>query len=61
MIGANYNGGDVKDFVKMLLKNGLVALSCGDNSLRIVPPLILTKKQAKEGLAIIRKTLEQVS
>lgn len=61
MIGANYNGGEVKDFVKMLLKNGLVALSCGENSLRIVPPLILTKKQAKEGLGIIRKTLEQVS
>lgn len=61
MIGANYNGGEVKDFVKMLLKNGLVALSCGENSLRIVPPLILTKKQAKEGLAIIRKTLDQIT
>ncbi len=57
MLAADYNGGEVKPFIKELLKNGLVALSCGENSLRIVPPLILTKKQAKEGLAIIRKTL----
>lgn len=57
MIAADYNGGEVKPFIKQLLKNGLVALSCGDNSLRIVPPLILTKKQALEGLSIIKKTL----
>lgn len=59
MIAADYNGGPVKDFVKLLLKNGLIALSCGENSLRIVPPLILTEKQAKEGLSIIKKTLSQ--
>lgn len=59
MLAADYNGGPVKDFVKMLLKNGLIALSCGENSLRFVPPLILTEKQAKEGLGILRKTLGQ--
>jgi 4-aminobutyrate aminotransferase-like enzyme len=51
----------VKDFVKMLLKNGLITLSCGENSLRFVPPLILTGKQAKEGLAILKKTLGQIT
>ncbi|HEU4839160.1 MAG TPA: aspartate aminotransferase family protein [Micavibrio sp.] len=60
MIAVDYNGGPVKDFVKMLLKNGLIALSCGENSLRFVPPLILTEKQATEGLGILRKTLEQI-
>ncbi len=60
MIAADYNGGPVKDFVKMLLKNGLIALSCGENSLRLVPPLILTEKQAKEGLALLKKTLGQI-
>ncbi len=59
MIAADYNGGNVKDFVKKCLKNGLLVLSCGENSLRLVPPLILTEKQAKEGLAIIKKTLSQ--
>lgn len=60
MLAADYNGGPVKDFVKKLLKNGLVALSCGENSLRIVPPLILTEKQAKEGLSILKQTLSQI-
>ena len=59
MIAADYNGGPVKDFVKKCLKNGLIVLSCGENSLRIVPPLILTAKQAKEGLGILKKTLAQ--
>lgn len=59
MIAADYNGGPVKDLVKQLLKNGLVALSCGENALRIVPPLILNEKQAKEGLAILRETLRE--
>ena len=60
MIAADYNGGPVKDFVKMLLKNGLIALSCGENSLRFVPPLILSEKQAREGLGILKKTLAQI-
>lgn len=60
MLAANYNGGEIKDFIKVLLKNSLVALSCGENSLRLVPPLILTEKQAREGLLILRKTLNQV-
>jgi len=57
MLAADYNGGHAKDLVKDLLKNGLITLTCGDNALRFVPPLILTEKQAKEGLAILRKTL----
>lgn len=61
MLAADYNGGEVKPFIKMLLKNGLIALSCGDNAIRIVPPLILTEKQAKEGLVILKKTLGQIT
>ena len=60
MLAADYNGGEVKDFVKKLLKNGLVALSCGENALRLVPPLVLTKKQAQEGLSIIKATLDDI-
>ncbi len=61
MLAADYNGGPVKDFIKVLLKNGLVVLSCGDNSFRFVPPLILTPKQAKEGLSIIKSTLDSTA
>ena len=60
LLAADYNGGPVKNFVKKCLKNGLIVLSCGENALRIVPPLILTEKQAKEGLGILKKTLSEV-
>lgn len=58
MLAADYNGGEAKDLVKDLLKAGLITLTCGDNALRFVPPLILTEKQAREGLAILSKTLK---
>lgn len=60
MLAADYNGGKAKDLIKRLLANGLIALSCGENSIRLVPPLILTEKQAKEGLSIIKKTLDEI-
>lgn len=60
MLAADYNAGNVKDFVKLCLKSGIIVLSCGENALRVVPPLILTEKQAKEGLAIIKDTLAKV-
>ncbi len=61
MIAANFNGGEVKPFIKKCLKNGLIILSCGENSIRIVPPLILTKKQALEGLSILKQTLDDIT
>lgn len=58
MLAADYDGGNVKDLVKECLKAGLIVLSCGKNSLRIVPPLILTPREAKKGLAILATVLE---
>lgn len=58
MLAADYNGGNVKDLMKDLMKAGLIVLSCGENSLRVIPPLVLTEKQAREGLGIIRKALQ---
>lgn len=60
MIAADFNGGEVKPFVKQCLKNGLIVLSCGENAIRIVPPLILTEKQAREGLSILKQTLDAI-
>ncbi len=60
MLAANFNGGPVKDFVKKCLKNGLIILSCGENSIRLVPPLILTEKEAKKGLSILKQTLDDI-
>ncbi len=59
MLAARYTGGKVKDLQKSLLKNGLIALTCGKNALRFVPPLIIGEKEVKESLDILKKTLKE--
>lgn len=44
--------------IKALQKNGLMTTQAG-NSLRMVPPLIITEAQAHEALDIIAKTLQE--
>lgn len=58
MIAADYHGGKAKDFVKTCLKHGLVILTCGENSLRIVPPLVLSPDEAREGLGLLEDALK---
>jgi acetylornithine/succinyldiaminopimelate/putrescine aminotransferase len=57
MIAADYKGGESKELVMKLLENGLITLACGDNSLRFVPPLIVTKKEVDKAMTILEKTL----
>ncbi len=40
-----------------LFKNGLLTLGAGQKSLRIIPPLIITKEQIEEGLEIMHSVL----
>jgi 4-aminobutyrate aminotransferase len=40
-----------------LFKNGLLTLGAGQKSLRIIPPLVITKEQIEEGLSIMNKVL----
>jgi acetylornithine/N-succinyldiaminopimelate aminotransferase len=58
MLAADYHDGKVKDFCKTCLKHGLVVLSCGENSLRIVPPLVLSPEDARVGLEILEDALK---
>lgn len=51
---------DIKDLLKSLQKNGLMATQAGKATLRLTPPLILTEEQAEEALAIIEKTLKEM-
>lgn len=44
---------DIKKLLPALLKAGMIATQAGDRSLRITPPLTLTKAQADEALQII--------
>ncbi len=57
MIAADYTLGKSKELIMELLQNGLVALSCGENSLRFVPPLTITRKEVDEAIDILRNTI----
>ncbi len=48
------------EFLKEALNHGLIALGCGERSIRFRPPLILTAEQVDEGLEIIRETIKQM-
>lgn len=41
------------------LKNGLILFSAGNNVIRFVPPLIITKKDVDEMIKILRKSIEE--
>lgn len=50
---------DCKDFVEGLRQKGLLTASAGENVVRMLPPLILTKAEADEGIAIFEAQLKQ--
>jgi acetylornithine/N-succinyldiaminopimelate aminotransferase len=50
----------VGDLVTACRERGLLALTAGDNTLRLAPALIVTEKELAEGCAIIDKALESV-
>lgn len=51
----------IRDAVeKQLFTNGLITLGCGKSTLRLSPPLCITKDEVDEGIAILEKTLEEV-
>lgn len=44
-----------------LLTNGLLTVGAGDNVLRLLPPLIIREKEIEEALAILTRTLSEVT
>lgn len=49
--------GEAKALVKACLKEKLIILSCGNNSLRVVPPLIISEAEIARGLGILEKVI----
>ncbi|MDE1726370.1 MAG: aminotransferase class III-fold pyridoxal phosphate-dependent enzyme [Thaumarchaeota archaeon] len=47
-----------KKIVK-LFRNGLLTLGAGQKSLRIIPPLVITKEQVEQGLSIMNQVLSR--
>ncbi|HEX9913139.1 MAG TPA: hypothetical protein VGB01_07835, partial [candidate division Zixibacteria bacterium] len=42
-------------------RNGLMILTCGPNSVRLIPPLIIDEEIADKGLKIFEKVVKNVS
>jgi predicted acetylornithine/succinylornithine family transaminase len=51
---------DIKNLLGALLKNGLMATQAGKETLRLVPPLVMSEDEAQEVLEIIGKTLSEM-
>ena len=43
------NENDLSDIVNLALKNGVLVLKSGKNIIRFLPPIIISKKEIKEG------------
>ena len=52
---------DIKKLPRALQDNGLLATQAGEATLRLTPPLIVTEAQVDEAVAIIEKTLKELS
>ncbi|KAI8145710.1 pyridoxal phosphate-dependent transferase [Fennellomyces sp. T-0311] len=50
---------DPAPIVKMARERGLLVVTAGNNTVRIVPPLTLTKEEAQEGLAKLAGAIEE--
>jgi len=48
-----------KELAAKLVENGLLVLTAGAK-IRLLPPLVITKEEMDEGLAIMKKTLEEL-
>lgn len=49
-----------RELMKKAFERGLILLGAGASSLRLAPPLILTKEQADVGLEIFEETLKEI-
>ncbi len=47
--------------VRKALEKGLVLLGCGKSSIRLIPPLIISKEEAEKGLDILGEALREAS
>ncbi|MFX1278610.1 MAG: aspartate aminotransferase family protein [Promethearchaeota archaeon] len=58
MLGIELNC-SVKDIIKECMEEGLLILGAGENVIRFVPPLIISKKDIDKGINIMNTVLEK--
>lgn len=52
---------ETRNILNICFKNGLILISAGLNTLRIIPPLTISREELIEGLNILEKALAQVN
>lgn len=61
MIGVEFKENfSAREFSMRCLKNGLLLVPAGNNTLRFLPPLIVSKKEIKAALTIFKKCLDEI-
>jgi acetylornithine/N-succinyldiaminopimelate aminotransferase len=61
MTAVDFNGDLVPAILKGALDNGLLLGSAGTSTIRMIPPLVLTRQHIDDGMALLDKTLAQIS
>lgn len=49
-----------KDIVEKSLKNGLIVISAGNNVIRLVPPLVITKEHVDEMICKLKNVFDEI-
>jgi predicted acetylornithine/succinylornithine family transaminase len=57
MLAVEFTGAEGKKVQETCLERGLILHTVGDSILRILPPVILSRQQAEEGLAILENAI----
>ena len=58
MIGAGIQGMTHKELKDKLMAEGLLCLTAGKDTLRLLPPLVITKEEIDKGLAVMAKVMK---
>lgn len=60
MLGVGVTGITHTELHNKLMKKGLLALTAGKDTLRLLPPLVITKEEMDQGLAILKQVLDEL-
>jgi 4-aminobutyrate aminotransferase-like enzyme len=60
MIGIGLDGITNSDLAKKCIASGVLVLTAGGNTLRLLPPLTISYEEIDKGLSIIKKSLEEM-
>lgn len=58
MIGVGVQGMTHKELKDKLMAEGLLSLTAGADTLRLLPPLVITKEELDKGLAVMAKVMK---